>query len=142
MTTNRGKELQMNPNSPDTGNAAKLVTNAPWLLLLSAAAFAYIVQLLERIKSRKVRGWLVESLEFIVCVGIAFGTYLVSHFLRLDERLVWVASVYLGHKGTRYVFAKLDLAAAQHLSRMLKDDAPEKERGQKQRPYGEATEMP
>lgn len=123
-------------------DASTLVTQAPWLLLLTAAAFAYLVQLLERIKSRRVRSFFVEVLEFVVCVGIAFGTYTVSHFLRLDDQLVWVASVYLGHKGTRYVFAKLDLAAAQHLSRMLKDDAPEKEREQKQRLYGEATEIP
>ena len=123
-------------------DASTLVTQAPWLFLLTAAAFAYLVQLLERIKSRRVRSFFVEVLEFVVCVGIAFGTYMISHFLRLDDRLVWVASVYLGHKGTRYVFAKLDLAAAQHLSRMLKDDAPEKGRGQKQRPYGEVTEMP
>ena len=105
-------------------DASTLVTQAPWLLLLTAASFAYLVQLLERIKSRRVRSWLVETLEFVVCVGIAFGTYLISHFLRLDERLVWVASVYLGHKGTRFVFAKLDLAAAKHLSQVLGEDSP------------------
>ena len=105
-------------------DASTLVTQAPWLLLLTAAAFAYLVQLLERIKSRRVRSWLIETLEFVVCVGIAFGTYLISHFLRLDERLVWVASVYQGHKGTRYVFAKLDIAAAQHLSTMLREEPP------------------
>ena len=105
-------------------DALTLVTQAPWLLLLTAASFAYLVQLLERIKSRRVRSWLVETLEFVVCVGIAFGTYLISHFLRLDERLVWVASVYLGHKGTRFVFAKLDLAAAKHLSQVLSEDSP------------------
>ena len=105
-------------------DASTLVTQAPWLLLLTAASFAYLVQLLERIKSRRVRSWLVETLEFVVCVGIAFGTYLISHFLRLDERLVWVASVYLGHKGTRFVFAKLDLAAAKHLSQVLNEDSP------------------
>ena len=105
-------------------DASTLVTQAPWLLLLTAASFAYLVQLLERIKSRRVRSWLVETLEFVVCVGIAFGTYLISHFLRLDERLVWVASVYLGHKGTRFVFAKLDLAAAKHLSQVLSEDSP------------------
>lgn len=119
----------------DAEDAGRLVAHAPWALLLSAAAFAYIVQLLERIKNRKVRGWLVETLEFIVCVGIAFGTYLVSQFFRLDERLVWVASVYLGHKGTRYVFAKLDIAASQHLAKMLKD-GPEPQ----QRVYEELTE--
>ena len=105
-------------------DASTLVTQAPWLLLLTAASFAYLVQLLERIKSRRVRSWLVETLEFVVCVGIAFGTYLISHFLRLDERLVWVASVYLGHKGTRFVFAKLDLAAAKHLSQVLSEGSP------------------
>lgn len=104
--------------------ASNLVTQAPWLLLLTAAGFAYIVRLLERVKSRRVRSWLVEVLEFVVCVGIAFGTYMISHFLRLDDRLVWVASVYFGHKGTRYVFAKLDLAAAQHLSRILQEEKP------------------
>lgn len=125
----------MDSSQGNPENAAKLVVNAPWVLLLSAAAFAYIVQLLERIKSRKVRGWLVETLEFIVCVGIAFGTYLVAQFFRLDERLVWVASVYLGHKGTRYVFAKLDIAASQHLAKMLKDEP-----GPQQRVYEELTE--
>ena len=105
-------------------DASTLVTQAPWLLLLTAASFAYLVQLLERIKNRRVRSWLVEALEFVVCVGIAFGTYLISHFLRLDERLVWVASVYLGHKGTRFVFAKLDIAAAKHLSQVLSEDSP------------------
>lgn len=123
-------------------DASTLVTQAPWLLLLTAAAFAYLVQLLERIKSHRVRGFLVEVLEFVVCVGIAFGTYMISQFLRLDDRLVWVASVYLGHKGTRYVFAKLDLAAAQHLSKMLKDGEEPPASGGKSRPYGEATEMP
>ena len=118
-------------------DASTLVTQAPWLLLLTAASFAYLVQLLERIKSRRVRSWLVETLEFVVCVGIAFGTYLVSHFLRLDERLVWVASVYLGHKGTRFVFAKLDLAAAKHLSQVLSEDSPP---ATKPRVYEELTE--
>lgn len=123
-------------------DASTLVTQAPWLLLLTAAAFAYLVQLLERIKSRRVRGFFVEVLEFVVCVGIAFGTYMISHFLRLDDRLVWVASVYFGHKGTRYVFAKLDLAAAQHLSKMLKDGEEPPAPGGKSRAYGEVTEMP
>ena len=118
-------------------DASTLVTQAPWLLLLTAASFAYLVQLLERIKSRRVRSWLVETLEFVVCMGIAFGTYLISHFLRLDERLVWVASVYLGHKGTRFVFAKLDLAAAKHLSQVLSEDSPP---GTKPRVYEELTE--
>lgn len=118
-------------------DASTLVTQAPWLLLLTAASFAYLVQLLERIKSRRVRSWLVETLEFVVCVGIAFGTYLISHFLRLDERLVWVASVYLGHKGTRFVFAKLDLAVAKHLSQMLSEDSPP---ATKPRVYEELTE--
>ena len=118
-------------------DASTLVTQAPWLLLLTAASFAYLVQLLERIKSRRVRSWLVETLEFVVCVGIAFGTYLISHFLRLDERLVWVASVYLGHKGTRFVFAKLDLAAAKHLAQVLSEDSPP---ATKPRVYEELTE--
>ena len=118
-------------------DASTLVTQAPWLLLLTAASFAYLVQLLERIKSRRVRNWLVETLEFVVCVGIAFGTYLISHFLRLDERLVWVASVYLGHKGTRFVFAKLDIAAAKHLSQVLSEDSPPET---KPRVYEELTE--
>ena len=118
-------------------DASTLVTQAPWLLLLTAASFAYLVQLLERIKSRRVRSWLVETLEFVVCMGIAFGTYLISHFLRLDERLVWVASVYLGHKGTRFVFAKLDLAAAKHLSQVLSEDSPP---AVKPRVYEELTE--
>lgn len=121
----------------DGKDASSLVTQAPWVLLLSAAAFAYVVQLLARIKSKQVRGWLVEGLEFVVCVGIAFGTYLISHFLRLDERLVWVASVYLGHKGTRFVFAKLDLAAAKHLSQVLSEDSPP---AAKPRVYEELTE--
>ena len=123
-------------------DASTLVTQAPWLLLLTAAGFAYLVQLLERIKSRRVRGFFVEVLEFVVCVGIAFGTYMISHFLRLDERLVWVASVYFGHKGTRYVFAKLDLAAAQHLSRILQEEKPPPVTGKKPPSYGEVTEMP
>ena len=118
-------------------DASTLVTQAPWLLLLTAASFAYLVQLLERIKSRRVRSWLVETLEFVVCVGIAFGTYLISHFLRLDERLVWVARVYLGHKGTRFVFAKLDIAAAKHLSQVLSEDSPP---AAKPRVYEELTE--
>ena len=123
-------------------DASTLVTQAPWLLLLTAAGFAYLVQLLERIKSRRVRGFFVEVLEFVVCVGIAFGTYMISHFLRLDERLVWVASVYFGHKGTRYVFAKLDLAAAQHLSRMLQEEKPSPTVTEKPSTHGEVTEMP
>lgn len=123
-------------------DASTLVTQAPWLLLLTAAAFAYLVQLLERIKSRRVRSFFVEVLEFVVCVGIAFGTYMISNFLRLDDRLVWVASVYLGHKGTRYVFAKLDLAATQYLSRMLQEGKPSPTVTEKPSTHGEVTEMP
>lgn len=130
----------MDNTNASSREASNLVTQAPWLLLLTAAGFAYIVRLLERVKSRRVRSWLVEVLEFVVCVGIAFGTYMISHFLRLDDRLVWIASVYLGHKGTRYVFAKLDLAAAQHLSRILQEEKPPG--GRKSSSYGEVTEMP
>ena len=132
----------MDNTNASSREASNLVTQAPWLLLLTAAGFAYLVRLLERVKSRRVRGWLVELLEFVVCVGIAFGTYMISHFLRLDDRLVWVASVYLGHKGTRYVFAKLDLAAAQHLSRILQEEKPPPTPGGKTPPYGDVTEMP
>ena len=132
----------MDNTNASSREASNLVTQAPWLLLLTAAGFAYIVRLLERVKSRRVRSWLVEVLEFVVCVGIAFGTYMISHFLRLDDRLVWVASVYFGHKGTRYVFAKLDLAAAQHLSRILQEEKPPPVTGGKAPSYGEVTEMP
>ena len=92
-----------------------------WIMLLSAASIAYLSRLLERIRSKHVKSFVIESVEFVVCIGIAFGAYLISSMFQLDERLVWLISVYLGHKGTRYVFSKLDLAADSYLTRMSGD---------------------
>ncbi len=89
-----------------------------WMMLLSAASIAYLSRLLERIRSKRVKSFVIESVEFVVCIGIAFGAYLISSLFNLDERLVWLLSGYLGHKGTRYVFSKLDLAADSYLTRM------------------------
>ncbi len=89
-----------------------------WAMLLSSAVVAYMTRLLERIHSKRVKSLIIELVEFIVCVGIAFGAYLTSTLFHLDERLVWLLSVYLGHKGTRYVFSRLDLAADTYLTKM------------------------
>ena len=80
-----------------------------WIMLLSAASIAYLSRLLERIRSKRVKSFVIESVEFVVCIGIPFGAYLVSSMFQLDERLVWLISVYPGHKGTRYEFCKLDI---------------------------------
>lgn len=92
-----------------------------WILLLSSAIIGYLARLLDKIQSRRVKSLIVETLEFIVCISIAFGVYLTSTFFALDERLVWLCSVYLAHKGTRYIFARLDLAADIYLKRMTGD---------------------
>lgn len=92
-----------------------------WVLLLSSGIIAYITRLLDKIKSRRVKSFVVELLEFIICISIAFGVYLTSTFFALDERLVWLCSVYLGHKGTRYIFARLELAAETYIKRIPGD---------------------
>ena len=92
-----------------------------WVLLLSSAVIAYLARLLDKIKSQRVKSFVIETLEFVICIGIAFGVYLTSTFFALDERLVWLCSVYLAHKGTRYIFARLDLAADIYLKRMTGD---------------------
>ena len=92
-----------------------------WALLLSSAIIAYLARLLDKIKSRRVKSFVIETLEFVICIGIAFGVYLTSTLFALDERLVWLCSVYLAHKGTRYIFARLDLAADIYLKRMTGD---------------------
>lgn len=89
-----------------------------WILLLSSAIIAYLARLLDRIKSKRVKSAVIELLEFIVCIGIAFGVYLTSTFFALDERLVWLCSVYLGHKGTHYIFAHLDLASETYMKKI------------------------
>ena len=89
-----------------------------WILLLSSAIIAYLARLLDRIKSKRVKSAVIELLEFIVCIGIAFGVYLTSSFFALDERLVWLCSVYLSHKGTRYIFTRLDLAAEVYFTKI------------------------
>jgi len=93
-----------------------------WVLLFSSAIIAYLARLLDKIRSKRVKSAVVELLEFVICIGIAFGVYLTSTFFALDERLVWLCSVYLAHKGTRYIFARLDLAADVYLKRMTGDN--------------------
>jgi hypothetical protein len=84
---------------------------ATWMLLASSAIIAYVTRLLDKIRSKKVKSAIVEVLEFIVCVGISFGVYLTSTLFAFDERLAWILSVYLAHKGTHYIFSRLDVAA-------------------------------
>lgn len=93
-----------------------------WALLLSSAIFAYIVRLLDKIHNKRLRSLAVEFLEFIVCIGIAFGVYLTSSFFGMDERIVWLCSVYFSHRGTRFVFARMDLVADVYLSRFQQGD--------------------
>lgn len=89
-----------------------------WVLLFSAAILAYIARLLDKIQNKRLKSFIIEILEFIICVGIAFGVYLTSSFFALDERLVWLCSVYLSHKGTRYIFTRLDLAAERYFTKI------------------------
>ena len=84
---------------------------ATWMLLASSAVIAYVTRLLDKIRSKKVKSAIVEVLEFIICVGISFGVYLTSTLFAFDERLAWILSVYLAHKGTHYIFSRLDVAA-------------------------------
>ncbi len=55
-----------------------------WIMLLSAASIAYLSRLLERIHSKRVKSFVIESVEFVVCIGIAFGAYLISSMFHLD----------------------------------------------------------
>jgi len=89
-----------------------------WVLLLSSAIIAYLTKLLDKIKSKRVKSAVIELLEFIICIGIAFGVYLTSTFFALDERLVWLCSVYLGHKGTHYIFAHFGLVSENYLKKL------------------------
>lgn len=93
-----------------------------WALLLSSAIFAYSVRLLDKIRNKRLRSLAVEFLEFIVCIGIAFGVYLTSSFFGMDERIVWLCSVYFSHRGTRFVFARMDRVADVYLSRFQQGD--------------------
>lgn len=89
-----------------------------WVLIFSSAIVAYLARLLDRIKSKRVKSAVIELLDFIICIGIAFGVYLTSTFFALDERLVWLCSVYFSHRGTRYIFARLDLAAEMYFTKL------------------------
>lgn len=101
---------------------------ATWVLLMSSAIIAYVTRLLDKIKSKKVKSAIVEVLEFIICVGISFGVYLTSTFFSFDERIAWLLSVYLAHKGTHYIFSRLDVAADIYIRRATKttDEEPPK----------------
>lgn len=109
--------IEPNPNSWD---------NTIWALLGSSAVFAYAVRLLDRIHNRKVRSAAVEVLEFIICVCVAFSVFYLSTLANIDDRIVWILSVYLGHKGTRYIFRKLDNAAEKHLNELIGGDLNDK----------------
>lgn len=87
-----------------------------WTLLLSSAIIGYLARLLDKIQSKRVKSFIVESLEFIICISIAFGVYFTSTFFSLDDRLVWLGSVYFAHKGTHYIFSRLDLVADVYLN--------------------------
>lgn len=93
-----------------------------WGLLGSAAVLSYLVRLLDKIHNKKVKSFIVELLEFVICVGIAFGVFLVSTFFSLDDRLVWLFSVYLGHRGTRYIFVRMDLITDNYLTKYIGDN--------------------
>lgn len=90
-------------------------TTSIWHLVISAGVFAYVVRLLDKIQGRRTRTFFVEVLELIVCVGISFGVYYMGSLVSNDERIIWLCSVYSAHKGTRWVFARLDNAARIHL---------------------------
>ena len=92
-----------------------------WGLLGSAAVLSYIVRLVDKINNKKVKSVVIEVLEFCICVGIAFGVFLVSTFFSLDDRLVWLFSVYLGHRGTRYIFSRMDLVTESYLKKLTGD---------------------
>ena len=92
-----------------------------WGLLGSAAVLSYVVRLVDKINNKKVKSFVVELLEFVICIGIAFGVFLVSTFFALDDRLVWLCSVYLGHRGTRYIFSRMDLVTESYLKKLTGD---------------------
>jgi len=96
--------------------------NTTWALLLSSAVFAYIVRLLDKIQNKRLRSLAIEFLEFVICIGIAFGVYLTSSFFGMDERLAWLCSVYFSHRGTRFVFSRMDIVADVYLTKFQQGD--------------------
>lgn len=99
-----------------------------WALLFSSALIAYMTRLLDRVENRRVKSFVVETMEFVICIGISFGVYLTSTFFSFDERIAWLLSVYLAHKGTHYIFSRLDVAADIYIRRATKttDEEPPK----------------
>lgn len=88
-----------------------------WALLGSAGMVSYVIRLHDRIQNKTVKSLLTEILDAAICLALAFGIHFAGATLAVPDGWLWVATIWLAHRGTHFVFSRLDKLAKKYESR-------------------------
>lgn len=85
-----------------------------WALLGSAGMVSYLIRLHERIQNKTVKSLVTEVLDLTICVSLAFGIHFAGASLEIPDGWLWFITVWLAHRGTHFVFSRLDRLAKKY----------------------------
>ena len=58
--------------------------------------------------THRIRSFGIELLDAVVCLCIAFAVWLLCGYFNTSDHVAFFAAVYSAHRGTRWVFTKID----------------------------------
>lgn len=79
-----------------------------WTMIGVAALIAYFLRFVDRVKSRKVYRFWVESCDAVTCLLLSYLCFLAGSALGMTTEVTALAASYISHRGTRYIFSRIE----------------------------------
>lgn len=90
---------------------------AVWVLMSSSGAVAYAIRLHDRIQNKAVKSLVIEILDACICLALAFGIHFAGASLQVPDGWLWLGTIWLAHRGTHFIFSRLDKLAKKYEAR-------------------------
>ena len=79
-----------------------------WTMVGVAALIAYFLRFVDRVKSRKVYRFWVESCDAVTCLLLSYLCFLAGSSLGMTTETTALVASYISHRGTRYIFSRVE----------------------------------
>ena len=88
-----------------------------WALVSSAGFVTYAIRLHDRVQHKAIRSIVTELLDACICLALAFGIHFAGASLNVPDGWLWLGTVWLAHRGTHFVFSRIDKMAKRYETR-------------------------
>ena len=79
-----------------------------WTMVGVAAIIAYFLRFVDRVKSRKVYRFWIETCDAVTCLFLSYLCFLAGSVLGMTTEVTVIIASYIAHRGTRYIFSRIE----------------------------------